>query len=130
MADEEIILHYAAQKLIDDTTFLKIVESKLKSIMMDGKIDKKDIPEIIILVVYCTNNLKKFNLSYDELGTVLEDTVMYLLNHFNVIPEDKKEEFKIMTKSMIDLVMMQPKVVSCFSALRKNIWNFITCCKN
>ena len=123
MADEEITLHYAAQKLIDDPTFLKIVETKLNSIMSDGKIDKKDIPDIIVLVVYCTNNLKKFNLSYTELGQVLEDTIMYLLNHFNVIPEDKKEEFKTMTHSMVELVMMQPKVKSCFSF----IWKFITC---
>ena len=125
MADEEIILHNAAQKLVDDPTFLKIVETKLKSIMSDGKIDKKDIPEIIVLVVYCTNNLKKFNLKYKELGEVLEETIIYLLNHFNVIPEDKKEEFKIMTNSMVQLVMMEPKVKSCLSSL----WNFITCNK-
>ena len=123
--NEEIILHSAAQKLVDDPTFLKIIEVKLKSIMSDGKIDKKDIPEIIILVVYCTNNLKKFNLSASELGEVLEDTIMYLLNRFNVIPEDKKEEFKIMTKSMIELVMMQPKVKSCLNS----ILNFILCRK-
>ena len=94
MSDDEIILHPAAQKLIEDTTFLKIVESKLKSIMMDGKIDKKDIPEIIVLVVYCTNNLKKFNLSYNQLGEVLEETIIYLLNHFDVIPEENKEEYE------------------------------------
>ena len=77
------------------------------------------------MVVYCTNNLKKFNLKYKELGEVLEETIIYLLNHFNVIPEDKKEEFKIMTNSMVQLVMMEPKVKSCLSSL----WNFITCNK-
>jgi hypothetical protein len=125
MVDDEIILHYAAQKLIDDPTFLKIIEVKLQSMMSDGKIDKKDIPEIIILVVYCTNNLKKFNLSIHELGEVLEDTIMYLLNHFNVIPDDKKEEFRIMTKSMIELVMMRPKIKTWFNS----IINFILCRK-
>ncbi len=50
------VLHSAAQKIVDDPVFLKIVETKLKSIMNDGKIDKKDIPDIMILVVYCTNN--------------------------------------------------------------------------
>ena len=123
--EEEIILHSAAQKLIDDPTFLKIVETKIKSIMNDGKIDKKDIPEIVVLIVYCTNNLKKFNLSANELGEVLEDTIMYLLLHYNVIPDDKKEEFKAMTNSMISLVMMQPRVKSCFNS----IINFILCRK-
>jgi len=125
MSEEEIILHPAAQKLVDDSTFLKIIETKLQSIMNDGKIDKKDIPEIIVLVVYCTNNLKKFNLSSNDLGEVLEETIMYLLQYFKVIPEDKKEEFKAMTNSMITLVMLQPKVKSCFNSIK----NFILCRK-
>ena len=119
------VLHSAAQKIVDDPIFLKIVEAKLKSIMSDGKIDKKDIPDIIVMVVYCTNSLKKFNLSYNELGEVLEETIMYLLNHFDVIPEENKEEFTIMTKSMVELVMMQPRVKNCLTS----IWNCILCKK-
>uniref|UniRef100_A0A6C0HXQ3 Uncharacterized protein n=1 Tax=viral metagenome TaxID=1070528 RepID=A0A6C0HXQ3_9ZZZZ len=121
--EDEIILHPAAQKLVDDPTFLKIIEAKIQSITCDGKIDKKDIPDIVVLVVYCTNNLKKFNLNADTLGEVLEDTIMYLLCHFKVLPEDKSSEFRIMTKSIIDLVMMQPKFKSCFNS----IINFILC---
>ena len=117
------VLHSAAQKIVDDPVFLKIVEAKLKSVMSDGKIDKKDIPDIIVMVVYCTNNLKKFNLSYNELGEVLEETIMYLLNHFDVIPEECKEDFRVMTKSMVELVMMQPKVKSWFTS----ILNFFLC---
>jgi hypothetical protein len=120
------LLHSAAQKIVDDPIFLKIVEAKLKSVMSDGKIDKKDIPDIVILVVYCTDNLKKFNLSYNELSEVLEETIIYLLNKFNVIPDDNKEDLMIMTKSMVELVMMQPKVKSCLLS----VWNFILCKKN
>ena len=119
------VLHIAAQKIVDDPIFLKIVESKLKSIMKDGKIDKKDIPDILSMVIYCTNNLKKFNLSYNELGEVLEDTIMYLLNYFNVIPEENKEDFSIMTKNMVELVMMQPKVKTCFTSCFSSIFNCV-----
>lgn len=117
------VLHIAAQKIVDDPIFLKIVEAKLKSIMIDGKIDKKDIPDIVVMVIYCTNNLKKFNLSYNKLGEVLEETIMYLLNLFEVIPEEHKEEFIIMTKSIVELVMMQPKVKTCFISCFSSIWN-------
>jgi hypothetical protein len=120
------VLHSAAQKLVDDPVFLKIVEAKIKSVMSDGKIDKKDIPDIIVLVIYCTNNLKKFNLSYNELGEVLEETIMYLLNHFDVIPDNAREDFITMTKSMVQLVMLQPKVKSCLVS----VWNCILCKKN
>ena len=120
------VLHIAAQKIVDDPIFLKIVESKLKSIMKDGKIDKKDIPDILRMVIYCTNNLKKFNLSYNELGEVLEETIMYLLNNFDVIPENAREDFITMTKSMVQLVMLQPKVKSWLVS----VWNCILCKKN
>ena len=119
------LLHIAARKLIDDPIFMKIVETKLNSIMKDGKIDKNDIPDIIVLVVYCTNNLKKFKLSYNELGEVLEETINYLLNHFDVIPENAQEDFRVMTHTMIDLVMLQPKVTGCLLSC----WNKISCKK-
>jgi hypothetical protein len=120
------ILHSSVQKLVDDPIFLKIIETKLQSIMKDGKIDKKDIPDIMILVIYCTNNLKKLKVSYNELSNVLEEMIMYLLDHFNVVPEESKEEFRSMTKSMVELVMLQPKVQSCFSSC----WNFLSCKKH
>jgi hypothetical protein len=118
------LLHSAARKIVDDPIFLNIIETKLKAIMKDGKIDKKDIPDVTILVVYCTNNLKKFNVTYDELGQVLEETINYLLNHFKVIPDESVEEFKLMVHSMVELTLLQPKVKSCLT----NIWNKIFCC--
>ncbi len=119
------VLHSATRKLIEDPVFLKIVETKLKSIMEDGKINKNDIPDIIILIVYCTNNLKKFNVSYSELSEILEETIFYLLNHFDVIPDNSKDEIKEMTHTMIQLVMLQPKVKNCLFSL----WNKIRCKK-
>ncbi len=112
------ILHKATKKLIDDPIFLKIMQTKITSIMDDGKIDKNDIPDIMLLLVYCTNNLKKFNLSYNELSEVLEETIVYILNHFDVIPDDKQDEFMEMIQTMIKLVMLQPKVKSCLLKLK------------
>jgi hypothetical protein len=111
------ILHKTTKKIIEDPIFLKIIETKLNSIMVDGKIDKNDIPDIILLIVYCTNNLKKFNLSYKQLTEVLEETILYILNHFDVIPDDKRDELMEMIQTMIKLVMLQPKVKSCLMSL-------------
>ena len=71
-----------ATKMIDNPEFVKTMEKKLKDIMKDGKITSTDIPHIMVIVVQCTNNLKSFNLTYDELQDVLEQTIIYLLNHF------------------------------------------------
>ena len=119
------VLHSATRKLIEDPIFLKIVETKLNSIMEDGKINKNDIPDIVVLIVYCTNNLKKFNVSYSELSEILEETICYLLDHFDVIPDNSKDECKEMTRTMIQLVMLQPKVKNCLFSF----WNKIRCKK-
>jgi hypothetical protein len=111
------VLYKATQKIIDDPIFMKIIETKINSIMMDGKIDKKDIPDIMEIILYCTNNLKKLKLTYKELSEVLEELIMYILDHFKVIPEDQRYEFISMTKTMVNLVMFQPRVKSCLFCL-------------
>ena len=119
------LLHNATKKLINDPDFLKAVETKMTSIMKDGKITTRDIPDIVLLVVQITSNLQQFNLSYEELGDILEETIMYLLTHFKAIPDDQKADFTAMTHTIIQLVMLQPKVKSCLT----NCWQKISCCK-
>jgi hypothetical protein len=118
------LLHSAAQKIVDDPAFLKIIETKMTEIMADGKITTRDIPDIILLVVQCTNNLSKFNLTYEELGEALEETINYLLDHFKVIPENDKDDFRAMVKTIVTLVMLQPKVKSCLLGCMNKL-----CCK-
>lgn len=117
-------LHNATRKLVDDPEFLIVVEKKLHEIMEDGKITSRDIPDIMLLVINCTDNLGTFNLSYEELTDVLEETINYLLEHFKVIPEDDKDDFRLMTKTVVKLVMLRPRVKTCITSC----WYKIKCC--
>jgi hypothetical protein len=119
------LLHSITQKLIDDKDFLSIVEKKITEIMKDGKITPKDIPNIILIVVHTTNNLKSFNLTYNELGEILVDVIIFLLEHFKVLPEDEKADILATIKSCVELTMMQPKVKNCLTS----IWNKLLCRK-
>ena len=103
------LLHNSLQKLINDPIFMKIIETKLNSIMSDNKIDKTDIPDIIVLIIYCTNNLKKLNIKYKKLPIVLEELIVYLLDYFNVIPDEQHYEFIKIIQNMIKLIMFKPK---------------------
>ncbi len=115
-----------ATKMIDNPEFVKTVEKKLKDIMKDGKITSTDIPHIMVIVVQCTNNLRSFNLTYDELQDVLEQTIIYLLNHFKVLPEENKGEIIEMIHSCAELVLVQPQVKNCLVST----WGRLTkCCK-
>ena len=119
------LLNSVTQKLIDDKEFLNIVEKKLHDIMADGKITTRDIPHIMLIVVHTTNNLKSFNLTYNEMCEVLEDIVIFILEHFKVIAEEEKDDIVAMIKSCVELTMMQPKVKNCLIS----VWNKLLCRK-
>lgn len=120
------LLNSITQKLIDDKEFMNIVEKKIKEIMKDSKITTQDIPNIILIVIHATNNLKSFNLTYNELSEVLQDVIVFLLEHFKVLPEDGKADILAMIKSCVELTMMQPKVKNCLV----NVWDkLISLCR-
>jgi translation elongation factor EF-Tu-like GTPase len=119
------LLNSVTQKLIDDKEFLNIVEKKIKEIMKDGKITTQDIPNITLIVVHATNNLKSFNLTYNELNEILLDTIVFILDYFKVIAEEDKDDIVAMIKSCVELTMMQPKVKNCLV----NVWNKLLCRK-
>lgn len=113
------------QSLIEDKELLDNIEDSLKDIMKDGKVTSSDIPDIFNIVISCTDNLGKFNLTYDELPEILEELVNYILNHFNLIPDEEEEDFQKMINTAIKLVMLQPKIKK--GCLK--LWNKLNCCK-
>lgn len=120
------LLHSASQKLIDNPEFIKLAETKIKEIMKDNKLTQTDIPALMVLVVECINNTKNINLTYDELKQVIQETLIYLLLHFKVIPESN-ENINNMIKNCIELVMINPKIKGCLSSVWNKIKNIFMC---
>ncbi len=114
------------QSLIDDNKTLDKIESSLNDIMKDGKVTSSDIPDIFNIVIECCDNLGKFNLSYNELPEILEELINYILEHYDLIPDDEEEDFQKMISTVIKLVMLQPKIKKgCIK-----LWGKLTsCCK-
>ena len=111
--------------LIEDKKLLNNIESSLKDIMKDGKVTAGDIPEIFNIVIECSENLGKFNLSYNELPDLLNELINYILVHYDLIPDDEEEEFQKMINTAIKLVMLKPKIKK--GCLR--MWKKIKFCK-
>jgi hypothetical protein len=107
------LLSVTATKVLHDEKLKTSVTQKIESIMQDGKVDTSDIPDILSIVVECTDNLGALHLSYTELIEVLEEIIMYILEQHKVIPDDKKQEFTKMIHGSIKLVLLQPKIKSC-----------------
>ncbi len=115
--------------LVEDPEFVKLIELKIAEIMKDGKIDKHDIPTIMLIVLECTNNLSKFNLNYEQFQKVLEDLINHLLNKFDLIRQEDLEDFKLLINTSLKLVMYQPQIKSVIKLFFTKLWNLITCKK-
>jgi hypothetical protein len=96
--------------LIDDIQFVKSVEDNIKEIIKDGKITVGDVPEVVAIVTDCYNNMSKFNLTYEELPQVLVEVVNYMIDTYDLVPDEEEEEFKRMIDMAVKLIMLQPKV--------------------
>lgn len=124
MSDENKVVSKFLQTLIEDKEVLDNIENSLKEIMEDGKVTSSDIPDLFNIVIECTDNLGKFNLTYNQLPEFLEELVNYILDHFNLIPDDEEEDIKKMINTAIKLVMLKPKVKK---GLLK-LWSKLTSC--
>ncbi len=124
------LLSVAATKILHDEHLTQTITNGIQSIMKDGKIDSSDIPDIMLIIMECTNNLEKFNLNYNQLVEVLEEVVLFILEEQNVIPDDKKEDINKMIRSSIKLVLLQPKLKSCLSGVWTKLKKLICCGKS
>ena len=106
-------------KIVNDKAFVDRVDTGIKNIMKDGKVDFTDIPEIIFIITDTFNSLDSFKLKQDELLSLFEMLYTHLNNLYNIVPEDKQDEFKGLVESSLKLVMLKPKIkkmlFSCFA---------------
>lgn len=96
--------------LCNDQVFLTRLETSIRNIMKDGKIDQLDIPEFIFIITDAYNQMTQFELTYDELPILIKLLYNFMIQRFNLIPEDKRADFERLVDSALRLVMMQPKI--------------------
>ena len=96
--------------LLENENFSKSLEDNIKFIMKDGKVDIHDIPQIIKIVTECYNNLGKIKVTYEQLPEILKEITDYIFEKYNLVPENQKEKFTNMVDTIIDVVMLQPRI--------------------
>jgi hypothetical protein len=112
-------LSNVAQILLGDTKFVKTLEGQIKYIMSDGKIDTSDIPEIMEIITESYNNLGKVKVTYDQLPELFNEIIEYIIEKFNIIPDDQEDDFRKMVAMAIKLIMIKPNVKkSCMKCLK------------
>ena len=96
--------------IVDDPVFIAKVESSVKNILKDGKVDQTDIPEFVFLIMEAYNTLPKARLTKDELPEFVSCVFNYLVDKYNLIPKDERTKYEVLVASSVKLVLMAPQL--------------------
>ena len=99
--------------------FINHINIAMVNIMKDGKIDKNDIPTIVLLITdLITSSGKVVKSVGDDDDTKLSDSINglydYIMEHYKLFPSDAalKTEFKTLFDICIKLVLYQPNITT------------------
>jgi hypothetical protein len=99
--------------LSKNVSFLQKIDTTVKNIMKDGKIDHFDIPEIMLLITELITTSENSKVSIDEMENSINSLYDYIMTHYKLFPEDpvQKESFDRLFKMCVKLIIFQPKVI-------------------
>jgi hypothetical protein len=106
-----------------NVTFIDKINACVTDIMRDGKIDKNDIPRLMLLIVDLMTTSSK-PLTTEQIIESIDSLYNYIMSHYNLFPSDEtqKTEFKIMFDICVKLALFQPNIIKKRCSLF-NCWN-------
>ena len=107
--------------IVDDPEFIAKVESSVRNILKDGKVDETDIPEFVFLIMEAYNSLPKARLTKEELPEFVSCVYNYLVEKYNLIPKDQRAKYETIVTSSVKLVLMVPQFKS-FTSWKCPCW--------
>ena len=88
------------------------IDASIKTILKDGKIDKDDIPRLVLLlsdlILVSTN--KKTKMTPELLTSKLNEMYAYVMSHYNLYPADEidKSVYKQLFDISVRLLVYNP----------------------
>lgn len=98
--------------LTKNVSFLQKIDTTVKNIMKDGKIDQFDIPDILLLVTDLISTSENSKITMEQMENSINALYEYIMTHYKLFPEDsaQKESFERLFNVCVKLVIFQPKV--------------------
>lgn len=122
------LFNSTVKKMFDDEEFINKLNERISEITMDGKVDAKDIPDLMLIILDVTDNLSKLNLTYEEVLKVLEEFVIYIIESKDLVREKDREDVNRLIKTAIKLTLARPQVSNWFKKIYANIKSKLCCC--
>ena len=92
--------------ILDDPIFIDKIETSVKSIIKDNKVEQTDIPKFVFLIMEAYNSLPKAKLTKKEIPEFISCVYNYLVDKYNLIPNEEKNKYENLVVSSIKLVLM------------------------
>ena len=103
--------------------FISRINTAMIDIMKDGKIDRNDIPTIVLLITDLITFSNPSQSNITDTDTTLSDSINglyeFIMSHYKLFPDDDvlKKDFKTLFDTCIKLALYQPNIKSVKSAL-------------
>jgi hypothetical protein len=109
-----------------NVSFIEKINTAIKAIMKDGKVDKNDIPTIVLLItdlIATSSADSTAPITTEQMTASIDILYTYIMGHYNLFPEDEvqKAEFKLMFDMCVRLALFQPTI-------NKEVKKLFACC--
>jgi hypothetical protein len=97
-------------ELTNNADFLKNLDETVKNIQSDGKLDVKDVPDLIYLIINFYNSLSKSKLSNIKLPSLIQSIFNFIIHKYKLLNENDVAIIENIVNASIKLAMMIPVV--------------------
>ena len=110
--------------LLDDPEFVNKIETSIKNILADNKVDYTDIPEFVFLIMDAYNSIGKVKLTEEEIPEFVKCVFNYIVDKYKLLTQDNRKKYETMILSSVKLALMVPKLLkgSCFAGICKKFF--------
>ena len=98
-----------------NVAFIEKINKCVTEVKKDGKLDKNDIPTIVLLVtdlIVTSNTSSKIPPTTEQIAASIDTLYNYIMSHYNLFPEDEEQKvaFKAMFDTCVKLALFQPNI--------------------
>ena len=114
-------------ELTNDPKFLSRVDESVKKMLQDGKLDSSDVPELVFLIMDTYNTVGNVRVSKELLEEFVKQVFKFIVEKYNLLPQDKMTEYESMIVSSVKLVLLTPSVDSALKSFGEKLKKFFKC---
>ena len=114
-------------ELTNDPKFLSRVEESVKKMLQDGKLDSSDVPELVFLIMNTYNTVGNVRVSKELLEEFVKQVFKFIVEKYNLLPQDKMTEYESMIVSSVKLVLLTPSVDSVLKSFGEKLKKIFKC---